>query len=81
MGILLLAIVTALIPTLGSINFGFTPSGAATLEPSSPEHLLLLPVLNALAWLADLLVGSYFFRLTRRNPWPTPYGAVLHSWV
>jgi hypothetical protein len=68
LSILLLAIVTALIPTLGSINFGFTPSGAATLEPSTPEHLLLLPVLNALAWLADMLIGSYFFRLAGKKP-------------
>jgi hypothetical protein len=60
--IILLTIVTAFIPTLESINFGFTPSGAATLEPASPERLLLLPVLNALAWLIDLLGGAYFFR-------------------
>jgi hypothetical protein len=66
--IILLALVTALIPTLESINFGFTPTGAATLEPTSPEHLLLLPVLNGLAWLIDLLAGSYYFRQERKKP-------------
>jgi hypothetical protein len=60
--IILLVFVTAFIPTLSSINFGFTPTGAATLEPASPELLLLLPVLNALIWLTDLLGGSYFYR-------------------
>jgi len=65
--ILLLAIVTALIPTLGSIHFGFTPSGAATLEPSTPEHLLLLPVLNALTWTLNLLVGFYFYRQDQKK--------------
>jgi hypothetical protein len=68
LSILLLAIVTALIPTLTSINFGFTPSGAATLEPSTPERLLLLPVLNALAWMGDLLAGSYFFKQLAMKP-------------
>lgn len=62
MAILLLTIVTVIIPTRATISFGFTPSGFATLEPASPVRLLLLPVLNALAWLIDLLIGSYFFR-------------------
>ena len=66
--LLLLAIVTAFIPTLSSINFGFTPTGAATLEPASPERLLLLPVLNALIWLTDLLGGSFFFRQEKKKP-------------
>jgi hypothetical protein len=62
LAIILLAIVTALIPTRESISFGFTPFGFATLEPASPERLLLLPVLNALAWLVDLLGGLFFYR-------------------
>ncbi len=62
LALLLLAIVTAYIPNLPSINFGFTPTGAPTLEPASPEHLLLLPVLNALIWVTDVLGGSYFYR-------------------
>jgi hypothetical protein len=66
--IILLVFVTAFIPTLESINFGFTPSGTATLEPTSPERLLLLPVLNALAWMADLLAGLYYFRHEEKKP-------------
>jgi hypothetical protein len=66
--IILLVFVTAFIPTLESINFGFTPSGTATLEPTSPERLLLLPVLNALAWMADLLAGLYYFRHEEKRP-------------
>jgi hypothetical protein len=62
LAIILLAIVTVIIPTRDSVNLGFTPSGFATLEPTSPERLLLLPVLNALAWMVDLVGGSYFFR-------------------
>jgi hypothetical protein len=67
MVIVLLGIVTAVIPSRETINFGFTPSGFATLEPTSPERLLLLPVLNALAWLTDLLGGSFFFRQRGRK--------------
>jgi hypothetical protein len=66
--IILLVLVTAFIPTLENINFGFTPSGTATLEPTSPERLLLLPILNALAWMADLLAGLYYFRHEEKKP-------------
>lgn len=65
--IVLLAIVTAAIPTRSSINFGFTPLGFATLEPASPERLLLLPVLNSLTWLLDLLGGLFFYRQADRK--------------
>ena len=67
MVIVLLAIVTAAIPTRSSINFGFTPLGFATLEPASPERLLLLPVLNSLTWLLDLLGGLFFYRQADRK--------------
>ncbi|MGB8253443.1 MAG: PH domain-containing protein [Anaerolineaceae bacterium] len=65
--ILLLTVVTIIIPTRETINLGFTPLGVATLEPTSPERLLLLPVLNALAWLTDMLGGSFFFRQQGRK--------------
>lgn len=59
---LALFILTSLIiSTRTSISLGYTASGAP-VEPGPPEQLLLLPVLGALAYAADLLVGLYFYR-------------------
>ncbi len=55
------------ISTRAAFPLGFAPDGAP-FEPSSSERLLLLPVLNALAYLIDLLGGLYFFRRDTQKP-------------
>ena len=57
----LLVWVVLTIPARASISLGFSPDGTP-FEPSASERLLLLPVLNTLAYLVDLVGGLYFFR-------------------
>ncbi len=52
------------IPTRAEIQLGFVPSSTPS-EPSPSERLLLLPILDGFAFIADLLLGLYFFRRTQ----------------
>lgn len=42
------------------VAFGYSPSGAASPVPAI--QLLLLPVLSAIIFLADIITGAFFFR-------------------
>ncbi len=67
LGVLLLAWVGAVIPSRARLPLTFSPIGApADLYPS--ERLLLLPVVNGFAFLADLLGGLFFFRHDQQRP-------------
>ena len=57
----LLVWVSLIIPTRSSIALGFTPGGLPG-EPGPVERLLLLPVLDGLAYLVSLLAGLFFYR-------------------
>ncbi len=65
--VLLLGWVALLITSHPQIPLGFSPSGTP-LDPSSGERLLLLPVLNALAYLADAVAGLFFYRRQSLRP-------------
>jgi len=57
----LLAWVSLVIPSHPSLALGFLPTGGP--EDSGPgARLLLLPVLNGLSFLIDLVWGLYFYR-------------------
>ena len=49
------------VPTRAVVSLGFTPS-CSPLEPVPSDRLLLLPVLNALVYVADLLAGLFMYR-------------------
>ncbi|HVN53997.1 MAG TPA: PH domain-containing protein [Anaerolineaceae bacterium] len=53
--------VILVIPTRPAISLGFTPGGLPG-ESGPVERLLLLPVLDGLAFLASFLAGLYFYR-------------------
>ncbi|HNT53346.1 MAG TPA: PH domain-containing protein [Anaerolineaceae bacterium] len=54
-------------PGQSSITLGYTPMG--TVPESLPaERLLLLPVLAALTWAGDLVVGLFFYRRMDQRP-------------
>ncbi len=61
LGVILLVWVGLVVPTRQTISLGFAPSGLP-LDPGPSAALLLLPVLDAMAYLVDLLGGLYFFR-------------------
>jgi hypothetical protein len=67
--LLLLGWIGLLIPTHPLVSLGFSPTGAP-LDPSSSERLLLLPVLNAFAYVVDLGAGAFFYR---RDTLPVAY--------
>ena len=62
--ILLLSVALAL-PSRQSISLGFTPTGQP-VEPGPSARLLLLPVLNGIYYLVDLLAGLFFYRRSSR---------------
>lgn len=55
-GIILLAIVSIAVPNLASIAW------VGTAEPAPAERLLLLPILDGIFWLINLLLGVFLFR-------------------
>lgn len=57
----LLALVGVLAPRLGSVPLGFGPDGLA-LEPVPASQIFLLPALNLLFYLGNLLVGLMLYR-------------------
>jgi hypothetical protein len=63
----LLAWVTLAIPSRANISLGFTPSGQPAL-PGPAARLMLLPVLNTINLMVDLLAGLFFFRKVELKP-------------
>lgn len=49
------------VPTRAVVSLGFTPTGSP-LEPVPSDRLLLLPVLNALVYVVDLIAGFFMYR-------------------
>ena len=63
-----LAILVLSAPALpAQIPFGFGPGGEPG-PPAPPGRLLLLPMIAGLAWLADLVFGSWFYRKKPDRP-------------
>jgi hypothetical protein len=69
-GLVLLITSVVAIPARENISLGFSPQGGQ-LDPSPSNHILLLPVLNILAFLIDLIGGTYLYR--RREQQPVAY--------
>jgi hypothetical protein len=63
----LLAWVSLAIPYHASLPLGFLPSGLPG-EGGPPERLLLLPVLDGLILVIDLIGGLYFYRRPGQRP-------------
>ena len=63
----LLIWVSIVIPGLDEVNLGFRPDGSPR-GPVPTVQLLLLPVLNSLIFLVNLLVGLAYFRQDEKNP-------------
>ncbi len=80
LAIILLGIVTVIIPTRETINFGFTPSGFATLEPTSPERLLLLPFSMHWSGLSIWWEDPTFFANRIKKHSLTSYGGAPLCW-
>lgn len=55
------------IPTRAALPLGFSPDGAPK-EAGSAVRLLLLPVINGMTYVIDLLTGLYMFRSERFRP-------------
>jgi hypothetical protein len=65
--LVLLVWVTLTIPSKTSISLGFTPLGQPA-ESGPAARLMLLPVLNAINLIIDILAGLFFFRKTEWKP-------------
>ena len=63
----LLIWVTSAIPSKTSISLGFTPTGQPS-ETGPAARLMLLPVLNTINLIFDILIGLFFFRKTEWKP-------------
>ncbi len=61
LGLALLIWVSLAIPVRSQVSLGYLPSGEP-LDPGPAASLLLLPVLNGLTYLTDLLGGLFFYR-------------------
>lgn len=60
--LLLLGYLAVRVPSLPPlVPFGFEPTGAPSLL-APPGRLLLLPMISGLCWLANLVVGVWFYR-------------------
>jgi len=59
--VMLFVLVSLLAPTQATISLGFSAQGIP-LESVPTERLLLLPILNFMVFLADLVMGLYLFR-------------------
>lgn len=60
-GLALLAWVSLAIPTHATLALGFNPNGTPA-DPGPAARLLLLPVLNGVYFIVDLLGGLFFYR-------------------
>lgn len=67
LSLLLLILTSLVIPTRTQITLGFDASGNPR-DPIPAVRLLLLPVINSLFFLADTLLGLYFYRDTEAQP-------------
>jgi hypothetical protein len=65
--LVLLLWVTLAIPSKTSISLGFTPTGQPG-ETGPAARLMLLPVLNTINLIFDILIGLFFFRKTEWKP-------------
>ncbi len=63
----LLAWVALAIPSRTNISLGFSPSGQPAV-PGPAVRLMLLPVLNTINLMVDLLAGLFFFRRIELKP-------------
>jgi hypothetical protein len=57
----LLVWVSMVIPRLSETFLGFLPDGSPR-EPVPPVQLFLIPVLNGMIYLVDLMIGLFFYR-------------------
>jgi hypothetical protein len=56
----LLAWVTATIPTMDFVAFGFSPTGEALMVPG--VQFIIIPILSILLYVTGFIAGLYFFR-------------------
>ncbi|GAP15642.1 protein containg bacterial PH domain [Longilinea arvoryzae] len=63
----LLVLASLLIPGRAQISLGFNPAGLP-LEAGPAARLLLLPVLAAFCYVADLILGLFFYRNDPQRP-------------
>lgn len=66
LSLVLLVWVSLAIPSRSQIFLGFDPNGNPR-DQVPPVRLLLLPVLNSLIFLADFVLGLFFFRLEKNQ--------------
>lgn len=64
--ILLLVLVSLNVPSISTISLGFNADGSIS-EPVPSVFLLLLPLLNGIFFLANVLTGLYLFRYPERQ--------------
>jgi len=67
LGLSLLIWVGLIAPSQVDVSLGFLPTGQPR-DPIPGIRLLLLPVLNGIFWVFDLLAGLVFFRSEERRP-------------
>ncbi len=67
LSLLLLIWISLVIPNRTLVTLGFDAAGNPR-DPIPAVRLLLLPVINSLVFLADTLLGLYFFRDTEAQP-------------
>jgi hypothetical protein len=65
LGLILLIITGLVAPNLAAISLGFLPTGQPR-DPIPGIRLLLLPTLNGIFWVFNLMTGLFFFR---REDW------------
>ncbi len=78
LSLILLTWVSILIPARPTIPFGFRPEGAPRdLVPSG--QLLLFPIANGIFFLADVLLGLFFFRRSLSLEEPLGSGSLTYQ--
>ena len=65
--LVLIALVSALIPTRQILSMGVDAAGQP-LEPVSANRLLILPLLGSFALILNVVVGLFFFRQQQQKP-------------
>jgi hypothetical protein len=67
LSLILLVWVSLVIPELNQTFLGFQSTGSPR-EPVPPVRLLLLPIINSLIYMINLLLGVFFFRQDENHP-------------
>jgi len=67
LSLVLVAWVSTAVPTKSQLPLGFLPSGEPR-DAIPAVRLMLLPVLNAIFWMFDLIVGLFLFRREDQRP-------------